>query len=434
MKKTALLVVLISFFMVSRCALAALDRTVLPSVGTSREQAVSINMGTYYHSESDENTVWYKFETSEKGKHYVFLNKVEGYFQCMIIAEIYTPYKESLLKSKGVHNGQSELIEIELEADTQYYMRLYGNAAGMRWNVDTYQFAICGPGQHAGLGEEKVAKKPTCTQDGVSAQVCELCGGWENETVIPATGHNPGDWITEISATCTWDGLLVQNCKTCKSRVASNSIPALGHQPGDWVVTLESTCIQPGVKSIQCTQCNRVLEDEEMPLGEHTPGSMKTVAAATCLQEGRKEQRCSVCNLLMAEETEPAAGHRNPKWETLRDATCTAEGTRAQYCGACGETLNTEKIPPYGHSFGEWAHIEPACTKEGRNTQHCTVCGVEVSFEVLPAYGHQYTEWETVKKATTKEEGQERCHCVRCGDTQMRATEKLSFLEALLGK
>ena len=44
------------------------------------------------------------------------------------------------------------------------------------------------------------------------------------------------------------------------------------------------------------------------------------------------------------------------------------------------------------------------------------------------------TEWEMVKKATTKEEGQERCHCVRCGDTQMRATEKLSFLEALLGK
>lgn len=413
-------------------AQAALDRTTLTSYSTSRDNAIGIDVGTYYYADFDANKLWYKFNTGAEGEYVFINNRVNGYG--LIYISIYTEYQEELWYSNGVWSGETEIIKLDLEGNTPYYLRIYSNNGGAGTWLEAHQFAICGPNQHAGLGSAQVVRKATCTADGTSAQVCELCGGWANETVIPATGHKPGEWTTKTPATCTEEGLMVQPCMVCKEAVASNPIPAKGHLPGEWTVTLEATCSQNGIRSIQCRQCSSILENETLPLGDHKPGRMHTVAEATCMLEGRKEQRCEICNLLMAQETEAAHGHRNAKWVTLRDATCTAEGTRALRCDDCGETLNTETIVPFGHSYSEWVHRDPVCTIEGRNTQHCTVCGVELHYEVLPALGHQYTEWEVVRPATTELEGRESCHCVRCGDTQLQSIGKLNFIEGLFSK
>ena len=55
----------------------------------------------------------------------------------------------------------------------------------------------------------------------------------------------------------------------------------------------------------------------------------------------------------------------------------------------------------------------------------CAVCGLTLESEQLNALGHSYTEWETIAEPTKDTEGEQRRHCINCGDTQLEKIEKL---------
>ncbi len=185
-------------------------------------------------------------------------------------------------------------------------------------------------------------KDPTCTEEGTTQTVCEVCGAVISTGRIPATGHTPGDWEVKTPATCTEAGEEVQKCAVCGVEVNSREIPATGHTVTNWTVTVEPTCTEAGEQTGVCDVC----------------GETVTEAVA-------------------------ALGHDVAEWEVTKEATCTEAGSRTGVCARCEETV-TEEIPALGHDFGEWVVVKEATeTEEGERQRTCERCG-EVETEVIP--------------------------------------------------
>ena len=125
--------------------------------------------------------------------------------------------------------------------------------------------------QHNEVADE--GKDATCTEDGLTKGThCSLCDAvLVPQTVIPATGHTPGD-----AATCTSD----QSCTVCGEVLVAST----GHTPG-----AAATCTSDQT----CTVCGTVLAE-----GGHQPGD-----AATCTAD----QSCTVCGTVLT----AAYGHRH---------------------------------------------------------------------------------------------------------------------------
>ena len=89
------------------------------------------------------------------------------------------------------------------------------------------------------------AAPATCTEDGHEAYwMCSLCtkmfsdANGVNEinspTLIPAIGHDWGDWVVTKEATTTEDGLETRICKNDASHVENRSIKSGNSGNGDW--------------------------------------------------------------------------------------------------------------------------------------------------------------------------------------------------------
>ncbi|MBQ6431864.1 MAG: S-layer homology domain-containing protein, partial [Oscillospiraceae bacterium] len=112
-----------------------------------------------------------------------------------------------------------------------------------------------------------VATAPTCTEAGNTGDTyCLICGVKIAEgTVIPATGHTPGEPVkeNEAAATCTTAGGYdtVTYCTVCEAEISREhtDIPATGHTLGEPVKENEvaATCTTAGGYDtvIYCTVC-----------------------------------------------------------------------------------------------------------------------------------------------------------------------------------
>ena len=74
------------------------------------------------------------------------------------------------------------------------------------------------------------------------------------------------------------------------------------------------------------------------------------------------------------------------------------------------------------------------CTGEGRKVKAYTICEAELEVETSAATGHTYSAWEMVKAATMNNEGEEIRHCIHCGETVTKVTQRLDLLEGLFGR
>ena len=72
------------------------------------------------------------------------------------------------------------------------------------------------------------AKAATCTEEGYTGdRVCSKCNDTVKGTVIAATGHKWGEWVTVKEATATEDGQMQRTCSVCHE-VETQVIPATG--------------------------------------------------------------------------------------------------------------------------------------------------------------------------------------------------------------
>lgn len=69
-------------------------------------------------------------------------------------------------------------------------------------------------GEHNFTGERK--KEPTCTQTGYELIICENCGKSQRK-VIPALGHNYGEWSEMTAPTVEEPGIYKRTCTVCGS-------------------------------------------------------------------------------------------------------------------------------------------------------------------------------------------------------------------------
>ena len=231
------------------------------------------------------------------------------------------------------------------------------------------------------LGHEEVTDEgtpATCLQTGRSAgSHCGRCGiTLEEQTIIPALGHDFGEYRETRAPTCTEPGEEKAECSRCEA-IETRTVAATGHSAGP-----DATCTEDQV----CTVCGAVLS----PASGHHPGR-----EATCTED----QVCTVCGAVL----NAALGHALKEYEA-QAPTCIEEGWEAySVCTRCGYTTYTE-LPAFGHKAGSAA----TCIKP----QVCTVCGAELA----PALGHEIEVLEAVAATCTETGLSEGARCSRCGE------------------
>lgn len=285
------------------------------------------------------------------------------------------------------------------------------------------------------LGHEEVTDEgtpATCLQTGRSAgSHCEQCGiTLEEQTIIPALGHDFGEYRETRAPTCTEPGEERAECSRCEA-IETRTVAATGHSTGpdatcteDQVCTVcgavlnaalghalkeyeaqAPTCIEEGWEAYSvCIRCGYTTYTELPALG-HKAGS-----AATCI----KPQVCTVCGAELA----PALGHEIEVLEAVA-ATCTETGlSEGARCSRCGEVLaEQEKTPALGHLLLMTEDSRESCTDDGILTRRCERCDYIETKEVSGGT-HSWKPGAVLKEPTCSEAGVRELVCVFCGKTQ----------------
>lgn len=93
-----------------------------------------------------------------------------------------------------------------------------------------------GEGTHQWLAEKEVIKEPTCTEKGIKAYRCEICGATKKEEEIPAYHHDWDDGVVTKQATETEEGEIQYTCRRC-NETKTEPIPKLPKQEDKLKVT-----------------------------------------------------------------------------------------------------------------------------------------------------------------------------------------------------
>ena len=232
---------------------------------------------------------------------------------------------------------------------------------------------------HAAL-EETEAVDPTCTETGnVACWTCSYCHKrfkeyecnnelTEEEFVIPATGHQWGDWVVTKEPSPAEKGLQVRTCEKC-SEEESLEIPKTDHNhelvnhPAK-----EATCKESGnIEYWQCEQCNAYyIKDEEGKISVLIKGDDVLIPK------------------LKHTKGEPVKGEETP-------ATCSSVGgyNLTTKCSKCGEVLSVERVViPFdedAHDWGDWKVVKEATLdEEGLEERVCANDDSHVETRVIP--------------------------------------------------
>lgn len=163
--------------------------------------------------------------------------------------------------------------------------------------------------------------------------VCETCG-----LVTDDAAHEFSEWSVTTAATCTEDGVEARTCTVCGYE-ETRPVAAPGHEPAtEWSSDASEHWHA-------CANC-----DEHLDAAAHDFGEWTVTKEATCTEDGSQTRACATCGY---EETAviPAAGHSFGDWEIISDATETQDGSTKHVCKVCGFE-ETVAIPATGSQQG----------------------------------------------------------------------------------
>ncbi len=101
--------------------------------------------------------------------------------------------------------------------------------------------------------EGSVVRKPTATESGIKAYLCDMCGAMMTKT-IPSMPHIHSYTKTVVKPTCTKAGYTHYEC-SCGAAHNEDKKPALGHNWNKGAVTVKPTYLAKGEKTFTCTRC-----------------------------------------------------------------------------------------------------------------------------------------------------------------------------------
>ena len=292
--------------------------------------------------------------------------------------------------------------------------------------------------------------KPTCSTEGKESRTCTICGTTE-ERAIPTIPHTVVK-EADKAATCTENGYKGREyCSVCNTTIKERTIiPATGHQWGEWHTALAKTCTTDGKEERVCSKCSEK-EERTIPATGHTSKKEEGVAA-TCTNNGHEGNTvCEVCGETLKEgKVIPKLGHdwsnENGKCTrcgeshkhsfgegtTIKELTCTQDEEIDYTCSECGY-VKKEITKATGHQWGEWqTTLAQTCTTDGKEERTCAKCS-EKEERTLKATGHEWGEWQTTLAQTCTTDGKEERTCSKCSEKEERTLKATGHKSETVG-
>ena len=266
------------------------------------------------------------------------------------------------------------------------------------------------------FGNSETIKEATCSEEGVSEQVCKVCGYIKKSNIEKKT-HTLVISPT-VSPTCTEPGFSGGiECSVCGEILTpANEIGSLGHDfSSSWTTDKSATCTEEGSRSRHCTRCDEKSEATSISATGHQSTPDHEVPA-TCIKSGLSEgSHCSVCNIVLVEQVSvPALGHDYDSTHVV--PTCTTDGYTAYSCSRCSDSFVSGKMPALGHLMSAVDEKEPTCTEIGWSAyQYCSRCDYTTYSEKTPK-GHSPIVDVEVKATCTEKGLSEGSHCSVCDE------------------
>ncbi len=189
-------------------------------------------------------------------------------------------------------------------------------------------------------------KEATCTEAGSRTRKHKTDPALDQTEVIPALGHDYGEWLNSFTPTCEFEGTEIRFCnRDIMHPREERIVPALGHDWNEWKVTVAATCLTDGARERVCKRKATHIETEVIKALGHDWGEWKVTVAATCLTDGVRERVCTRDATHKETEVIKALGHDAGKWVITKKPTRTEEGARELRCTRDGAVLKTEVLP-----------------------------------------------------------------------------------------
>ena len=106
------------------------------------------------------------------------------------------------------------------------------------------------------MGEWETVLDPTCTEDGKEKRICKECGAEEYRTI----DHDhlwEDDYTIDKEPDCENDGSKSIHCSVCDTVKDEEVIPAIGHDWGEWKLVKEPTKTENGEEQRTCNTCKK---------------------------------------------------------------------------------------------------------------------------------------------------------------------------------
>ena len=235
----------------------------------------------------------------------------------------------------------------------------------------------------------------TCTKPASYNVACKICGHTKVVFGTELASHSfTGEAYYITAPTCTDDGVGIDICDVCGEIVIGMTIPAdEKYHDYDFDDMRKTSAGKPyfnanGFNEFACKNCNAYVEV-------------------------RYEEYCN--HSFITEDNESYSFY---KPQIKANATCTSEGVVEKYCLDCEKyiSLSTPKQAD-GHDLAETIILKaPTCTEKGLQMTACNLNYGHVIYEDIAPTGHNYREdeWETVKRATCIENGLQLRYCKTC--------------------
>ncbi len=330
-----------------------------------------------------------------------------------------------------------------------------------------YLFVSIDPCDHAST-HEVVTLEPTCSEGGISTQVCDDCGFPVSTTTLSKLGHDYtleatddrseenghiynyyccsrcGDEHTEIqhtayiegyytysnTATCTSGGIETYTCNVddC-GKVTRSVVSSSNHTVENVTVTKEPTCTEKGEQSGVCSVCGETVTQEIDALG-HTKVFVETVDNTEADGHSYDFYVCSVCNEEIVDITHNEWVDGYYESSVITEPTCVLNGVGRDTCTVCNQTRLTSIAASGAHDWYETSRTEPKCTSVGTIYYACSNCD-RTKTESIPALGHTYVKNDELSsEPTCTAAGNTYNVCEVCGNVNNKTIEALGHTAA----
>jgi ribosomal protein S19 len=255
------------------------------------------------------------------------------------------------------------------------------------------------------FGEYVMTKAPTETITGVATRTCKNNAAHTETTSIPVLTDKFWTLSQIVDATCESAGYKVYTSTYGDVKV---TIPAIGHHYGDWTIIKEPTVDTTGIAQRKCSHDASHVEEISIPkLTNETTWAIKSSTAATCEKDGHTIYTSIYGDVTI---TLPAIGHKYGSWIIVNTPTETEAGSVKRICANDSSHVETKDIPKLTDT-SVWtvgSYTAPTCSVTGSRTYNSEYGSITVKIDAL---GHNYGDWDIVTEPSTTKTGSAKRIC-----------------------